>query len=188
MARRLQLALIEHQAAKIPSKEAPTEPFKRAVTGCLRAIARKPELEVAFAAERPGIVGGKARLPEPPRKLSGAEAAIVRGHADFDRAQARLPRSLGASQARARRAAGARGVRGGRAGPRRGDRRTPHGRRCKESLGHARRPLSSRQVRRGDRPGGCADRGSGRADGARAADRPSAAAGGQARSSSSGVR
>jgi cobaltochelatase CobT len=65
-----------------PSKESPTEPFKRAVTGCLRAIARKPELEVAFAAERPGIVAGKARLPEPPRKLSGAEAAIVRGHAD----------------------------------------------------------------------------------------------------------
>src|SRR5262250_1733462 len=65
-----------------PSKDSPTEPFKRAVTGCLRAIARKPELEVAFAAERPGIIGGKARLPEPPRKLSGPDAAIVRGHAD----------------------------------------------------------------------------------------------------------
>jgi len=65
-----------------PSKESPTEPFKRAVTGCLRAIARKPELEVAFAAERPGIVSGKARLPEPPRKLGGVDAAIVRGHAD----------------------------------------------------------------------------------------------------------
>src|SRR5499425_3692441 len=65
-----------------PSKDSPPEPFKRAVTGCLRAIARKPELEVAFAAERPGIVGGKARLPEPPRKLTGADAAIVRGHAD----------------------------------------------------------------------------------------------------------
>jgi cobaltochelatase CobT len=64
------------------SKDSPTEPFKRAVTGCLRAIARKPELEVAFAAERPGFVGGKARLPEPPRKLTGPDAAIVRGHAD----------------------------------------------------------------------------------------------------------
>src|SRR6202045_4018787 len=67
---------------KTPSREAPTEPFKRAVTGCLRAIARHPELEVSFAAERPGMVGGKARLPEPPRKLTRAEAAIVRGHAD----------------------------------------------------------------------------------------------------------
>ena len=68
--------------AKPSAKESPTEPFKRAVTGCLRAIAKKPELEVAFAAERPGIVGGKARLPEPPRKLSAPDAAIVRGHAD----------------------------------------------------------------------------------------------------------
>src|SRR5258705_5346941 len=68
--------------AKPGTKDSPTEPFKRAVTGCLRAIARKPELEVAFAAERPGMVGGKARLPEPPRKLSAPEAAIVRGHAD----------------------------------------------------------------------------------------------------------
>src|ERR1700675_2371858 len=67
---------------KSSSKEAPTEPFKRAVTGCLRAIAGEGELEVAFAAERPGLVGGKARLPEPPRKLTRQEAAIVRGHAD----------------------------------------------------------------------------------------------------------
>ncbi len=64
------------------SKEAPTEPFKRAVTSCLRAIARQPELEVSFAAERPGLAPGKARLPEPPRKLSRKDAAIVRGHAD----------------------------------------------------------------------------------------------------------
>ena len=67
---------------KVPAQESPIDPFKRAVTGCLRAIARKPELEVGFAAERPGMVGGKARLPEPPRKLSAADAAIVRGHAD----------------------------------------------------------------------------------------------------------
>src|SRR5215471_5415065 len=64
------------------AKEAPTEPFKRAVTGCLRAIARKPELEVSFAAERPGLAPGKARLPEPARKMTRRDAAIVRGHAD----------------------------------------------------------------------------------------------------------
>src|SRR5476649_96813 len=67
---------------KPSSKESPTEPFKRAVAGCLRAIARKPDLEVSFAAERPGLMGGKVRLPEPPRKLSKGEAAVVRGHAD----------------------------------------------------------------------------------------------------------
>ena len=67
---------------KSPAKDSPTEPFKRAVAGCLRAIAKKPDLEVAFAAERPGLMGGKARLPEPPRKLSKHDAAIVRGHSD----------------------------------------------------------------------------------------------------------
>ena len=64
------------------AKEAPTEPFKRAVSVCLRAISGKNDLEVSFAAERPGLAGGKARLPEPPRRLNEREAAIVRGHAD----------------------------------------------------------------------------------------------------------
>src|SRR3569832_1351823 len=68
--------------SKTPGKESPTEPFKRAVSGAMRALSRKPDLEVSFAAERPGMVGGKARLPEPARKLTKAEAAIVRGHAD----------------------------------------------------------------------------------------------------------
>jgi cobaltochelatase CobT len=67
---------------KSSTKESPTEPFKRAVAGCMRAIARKPDLEISYAAERPGIAGGKARLPEPPRKLNAQDAAIVRGHAD----------------------------------------------------------------------------------------------------------
>jgi len=67
---------------KSPAKDAPTEPFKRAVGVCLRAIAGKGDIEVAFAAERPGLAGGKARLPEPPRRLNEGEAAIVRGHAD----------------------------------------------------------------------------------------------------------
>ncbi len=68
--------------SKPSPKESPAEPFKRAVTGCLRAIARKADLEVSFAAERPGLLGGKVRLPEPPRKLTKTEAAIVRGHGD----------------------------------------------------------------------------------------------------------
>src|SRR5882757_2853096 len=67
---------------KTPQKESPAEPFKRAVAGCMRALARQPELEITFAAERPGMAGGKARLPEPPRKLNAQDVAIVRGHAD----------------------------------------------------------------------------------------------------------
>ena len=67
---------------KNPAKEAPTEPFKRAVGVCLRAIAGKGDIEVAFAAERPGLAANKVRLPEPARRLNDREAAIVRGHAD----------------------------------------------------------------------------------------------------------
>jgi cobaltochelatase CobT len=67
-------------------REAPHEPFKRAVVGCLRAMARTPELEVSFAPEKPGVIGaddhGKARLPEPPRRMDARDAAILRGHAD----------------------------------------------------------------------------------------------------------
>jgi cobaltochelatase CobT len=66
--------------------EAPQEPFKRAVAGCMRAMARTPGLEVTYASDRPSIIGtgegAKARLPEPARKLSARDAAIVRGHAD----------------------------------------------------------------------------------------------------------
>ena len=64
------------------TKEAPAEPFKRAVTGAMRAIAGKAELDVSFASDRPGLLGDRARLPEPPRKMTAADAAVVRGHAD----------------------------------------------------------------------------------------------------------
>ncbi|MGU9979436.1 cobaltochelatase subunit CobT [Phreatobacter sp. HK31-P] len=67
--------------AKPNSKESPTEPFKRSVASCMRAIARR-DLEVTYAADKPGLVGDKARLPEPPRKLNAKDAAIVRGHGD----------------------------------------------------------------------------------------------------------
>ncbi len=62
--------------------ESPSEPFKRAVAGCARAIAGKPELEVAFAAEKPSMTAQRIRLPEPPRRMSKSDAAVLRGHAD----------------------------------------------------------------------------------------------------------
>ncbi|MGZ9117197.1 MAG: cobaltochelatase subunit CobT, partial [Methylocystis sp.] len=55
---------------------------KRAVVGCMRAIAGKPDLEVSFAADRPLLAGHKARLPEPPRKMTLADVAITRGLGD----------------------------------------------------------------------------------------------------------
>jgi cobaltochelatase CobT len=67
---------------KSKSSEPPAEPFKRAVAGCVRAIAGQAELDVAFAAEKPGMAPGRVRLPEPPRRMSKQDAAILRGHAD----------------------------------------------------------------------------------------------------------
>jgi cobaltochelatase CobT len=52
----------------------------------LRAVACSPDVEVTYATDRPSLVGAgqvaKARLPEPPRKMTARDAAIVRGHAD----------------------------------------------------------------------------------------------------------
>ena len=72
---------------KPPAKlQAPNEPFKRAVAGCMRSLAKMPAIEVAFTAERPSLVwtgaSAKAGLPEPSRRLDAREAAILRGHAD----------------------------------------------------------------------------------------------------------
>ncbi|MFM8607655.1 MAG: cobaltochelatase subunit CobT [Hyphomicrobiales bacterium] len=63
-------------------KKAPAEPFKRAVIGTMRAISGKTELDVSFANDRPALLGDRARLPEPPRKMTAQDAAVLRGHAD----------------------------------------------------------------------------------------------------------
>lgn len=67
-------------------RAAPQEPLKRAVSACLRAMAQKPDLEVAFVAEKAGLIGssdpGVLRLIEPPRQLTARDAAILRGQAD----------------------------------------------------------------------------------------------------------
>jgi cobaltochelatase CobT len=63
-------------------KEAPAEPLKRSIAGTMKAIARKQDLEVTFASDRPALMGDKARLPEPPRRLTSHDVAILRGNAD----------------------------------------------------------------------------------------------------------
>ncbi len=62
--------------------ESPAEPFKRAVSIAVRALAGEPELEVNFSAEPPSLKGAKARLPLPSRNLPPNEVAIVRGAGD----------------------------------------------------------------------------------------------------------
>jgi cobaltochelatase CobT len=64
------------------SKEAPTDPLKRAIAGTMRAIAGVQELDVTYAADKPVLMGDKVRLPEPPRKPSLHDIAVLRGHAD----------------------------------------------------------------------------------------------------------
>jgi cobaltochelatase CobT len=67
----------------VPKKrEGPSEPFKRAVAGCVRAMRGERDLEVSYAADRPMLAAGKVRLPEPPRRLTPQEAAITRGLGD----------------------------------------------------------------------------------------------------------
>ena len=68
--------------AKAKPGEAPTEPLKRAVAGCLRAISGKADLEVTFSNDRPALTGLRARLPEPGRKPTAQEIAVTRGLGD----------------------------------------------------------------------------------------------------------
>jgi cobaltochelatase CobT len=76
------MAIPNDPAPKAKPQEGPSEPFKRAVTACVRAVAGAPELEVTFAADRPQLAGLKARLPEPPRKMTKNDVAVTRGLGD----------------------------------------------------------------------------------------------------------
>jgi cobaltochelatase CobT len=60
----------------------PNEPFKQALAACMRAIARVPDLEIAYGTDRAVLTGHTARLPEPARKMTLAEARVLRGQAD----------------------------------------------------------------------------------------------------------
>jgi cobaltochelatase CobT len=63
-------------------KEAPLDPFKRAVTQTARSIAADSAMEVIFTSEPPGVAGKIVRLPEPSRVPTKTEIAVIRGHAD----------------------------------------------------------------------------------------------------------
>ncbi len=58
------------------------EPFKRAITGTMRALARDPELEVTFGVQEPGASGHSAHVTQPPRDLDAHAVAMTRGEAD----------------------------------------------------------------------------------------------------------
>ncbi|MEQ8402299.1 MAG: cobaltochelatase subunit CobT [Roseitalea porphyridii] len=67
---------------KRASKPADTEPLKRAVTGCMRAISGEPELEVVFSNDRPAFAGKHARLSDLPKRVTKNDVMITRGMGD----------------------------------------------------------------------------------------------------------
>jgi cobaltochelatase CobT len=72
----------ESNQIKVKPPAPPNDPFKRALAGCMRALAASPDLEVSFGADRPRLAGVRARLPDPPRKPSAEEIAVTRGLGD----------------------------------------------------------------------------------------------------------
>ncbi len=63
-------------------REGPLEAFKRANAACFRAVAKRPDIEVAYGADPAHMTGERARLPFPARHLPAEEVAQVRGEGD----------------------------------------------------------------------------------------------------------
>ncbi len=63
-------------------KEAPSEPFKRALEVCTRAIAGDNEVHVSYQPGKPELHGKDVQLPEPSRLPTKREIAVLRGWAD----------------------------------------------------------------------------------------------------------
>jgi cobaltochelatase CobT len=59
-----------------------TAAAERALAAALRAMARHPEVEIAFGPAEPALEGSRARLPALPQPASAAALAAVRGAAD----------------------------------------------------------------------------------------------------------
>ena len=64
------------------SDETPLDRFKSVLTGTARAIAREPELEIAWTADTPIANGKNLRVPMPGRNLPREQAMEARGFAD----------------------------------------------------------------------------------------------------------
>jgi len=62
--------------------QSPLDLFKQALTGASRAIARDPEVEVAWSADVPGAAGNRFRVPLPGRDLPADQVTEARGFAD----------------------------------------------------------------------------------------------------------
>jgi cobaltochelatase CobT len=63
-------------------EQTPLEAFKSVLTGTARAIAREPEVELAYTADAPTQVGKNLKVPMPGRALPPDQVAEARGFAD----------------------------------------------------------------------------------------------------------
>ncbi len=63
-------------------RESRVDEFRRVTGAAMRAISRKPALNVTFAPGQPGVAGEEARLPLPARDLPAEDVALTRGAAD----------------------------------------------------------------------------------------------------------
>ncbi len=64
-------------------KTDPSQPFKQALTSATRAIAGDDEVQVTFSADKAGLQGKTASLPQLSRAPTKKEIAVMRGHADL---------------------------------------------------------------------------------------------------------
>ncbi len=64
------------------SEQTPLDAFKSVLTGTARAMAREPEVELAFTADAPTQSGKNFRVPMPGRSLPADQVAEARGFAD----------------------------------------------------------------------------------------------------------
>ncbi|RME63599.1 MAG: cobaltochelatase subunit CobT [Alphaproteobacteria bacterium] len=69
-------------AAMGESVKNPVEPFREAIKSAMKAIARDKDLEVTFSADKPGLAGHAARLPQPARRLPDDQVGQIRGLSD----------------------------------------------------------------------------------------------------------
>ncbi|MGE5503923.1 MAG: cobaltochelatase subunit CobT [Actinomycetota bacterium] len=63
-------------------EESPGDLIRRATTAALKAIAGRPELEVAFGTGPGAVHGSEVRLPAPPRSVTPGDLVRLRGTAD----------------------------------------------------------------------------------------------------------
>ena len=64
------------------AEQSPLDQFKAVLAGAARAIAREPEIELAFTADAPAASGKHIKVPMPARNLPADQVAEARGFAD----------------------------------------------------------------------------------------------------------